>query len=119
MQPWNIAHRGGAALMPENTLAAFEDAVARGCDGAELDVQLTSDGVVVVHHDFRLKAGLARKDGVWLSEPGPRIKDLSLDELRQFDVGTAQPGGSYALTHSLLKPLNASVPTLEEVAALA
>jgi glycerophosphoryl diester phosphodiesterase len=119
MQPWNIAHRGGAALVPENTLTAFEDAVARGCDGAELDVQLTSDGVVVVHHDFRLKAGLARKDGAWLSEPGPRIKDLSLAQLRQFDVGTAQPGGGYALTHPLLKPVNASAPTLEEVAALA
>ena len=119
MQPWNIAHRGGAQLMPENTLAAFEDAVARGCDGAELDVQLTRDGVVVVHHDFRLKAGLARKNGVWLSQAGPRIKDLSLVELRQFDVGSAQPGGGYALTHPLLKPANAAVPTLEEVVALA
>jgi glycerophosphoryl diester phosphodiesterase len=115
----NIAHRGGAQLMPENTLAAFEDAMARGCDGAELDVQLTSDGVVVVHHDFRLKAGLARKDGAWLTEPGPRIKDLSLAQLRQFDVGTAQPGGGYALTHPLLKPANAVAPTLEDVAALA
>ncbi|HMH65279.1 MAG TPA: glycerophosphodiester phosphodiesterase family protein [Rhizomicrobium sp.] len=115
MQPWNIAHRGGAQLMPENTLAAFEDAAARGFDGAELDVQLTNDGVVVVHHDFRLKAGLARRNGVWLTEPGPRIKDLSLAELRQFDVGTAQPGGDYALAHPLLKPLDAPVPTLEEV----
>ena len=119
MQPWNIAHRGGAALSPENTLAAFEDAMARGCDGAELDVQLTSDGIVVVHHDFRLKAGLARKNGVWLTEPGPRIKDLPLEALRQFDVGTAQKGSSYAQAHPLLKPVNASVPTLKDVAALA
>lgn len=119
MQPWNIAHRGGAALSPENTLTAFEDAMARGCDGAELDVQLASDGIVVVHHDFRLKAGLARKNGVWLTEPGPRIKDLPLEALRQFDVGTAQPGGDYALAHPLLKPASASVPTLAEVAALA
>jgi glycerophosphoryl diester phosphodiesterase len=118
MQPWNIAHRGGAQLMPENTLAAFADAMARGCDGAELDVQLTSDGVAVVHHDFRLKAGLARWNGVWLTEPGPRIKDLSLAELRQFDVGAAQPGGDYALSHPLLKPAHAVVPTLEEVATL-
>ena len=36
----NIAHRGGAALWPENTLPAFADAIASGCDGAELDVQL-------------------------------------------------------------------------------
>lgn len=119
MKALNIAHRGGAQLMPENTLAAFADAMARGCDGAELDVQLTSDGVAVVHHDFRLKAGLARRNGVWLTEPGPRIKDLPLAELRQFDVGTAQPGGDYAFTHPLLKPVGAVVPTLEEVASFA
>jgi len=118
MKPLNIAHRGGAQLMPENTLAAFADAMARGCDGAELDVQLTRDGQVVVHHDFWLKAGLARKDGVWLTEAGPRIKDLTLEELRQYDVGTAQPGGAYARTHPLLKPMDAAVPTLAEVAAL-
>jgi glycerophosphoryl diester phosphodiesterase len=119
MQPSNIAHRGGAQLSPENTLAAFADAVARSCNGAELDVQLTRDGVAVVHHDFRLKPGLARKNGAWLTEPGPRIKDLSLAELRPFDVGTPQPGGSYAQAHPLLKPMDARVPTLKEVARLA
>jgi glycerophosphoryl diester phosphodiesterase len=119
MKPLNIAHRGGAQLMPENTLAAFADAMARGCDGAELDVQLTRDGKVVVHHDFRLKAGLARKDGVWLSEPGPRIKDLTWRELRQYDVGTAQPDGDYARLHPLLNPMQAVVPTLKDVAELA
>src|SRR5258708_3463174 len=119
MQPWNIAHRGGAQLMPENTMAAFADAMARGCDGAELDVQMSRDGVVVVHHDYRLKAGLARKDGAWLAQPGPRIKDLSLEELRGYDVGTAQPGGDYARAHPLLKPVEAAVPMLEEVSALA
>jgi glycerophosphoryl diester phosphodiesterase len=119
MKVLNIAHRGGAQLMPENTLAAFADAVARGCDGAELDVQLSRDGVAVVHHDFRLKPGLARRNGAWLTEPGPRIKDMSLAELRQFDVGTARPGGDYALTHPLLTPTNAPIPTLKEVAALA
>jgi glycerophosphoryl diester phosphodiesterase len=115
----NIAHRGGAQLMPENTLAAFADAIARGCDGAELDVQLSRDGIVVVHHDFRLKAGLARRNGAWLTEAGPRIKDLSLAELRQFDVGSAQPGGTYAQTHPQLKATKSFVPTLQEVTALA
>jgi len=118
MTVWNIAHRGGAQLMPENTLAAFADAMARGCDGVELDVQLTRDGVVAVHHDFRLKADLARKDGVWLQAAGPRIKDLTLRELQQFDVGAAQPDGDYALAHPLLKPVKASIPSLEEVMAL-
>jgi len=115
----NIAHRGGAQLMPENTLAAFADACARGCDGVELDVQLSRDGVVVVHHDFRLMKDVARKDDVWLAEPGPRIKDLSLAALRQFDVGGPRPGSDYALGRPLLKPTNSPVPTLEEVVALA
>lgn len=115
----NIAHRGGAALWPENTLAAFADAIASGCDGAELDVQLSGDGVVVVHHDFRLMAGVARKDGAWLTEPGPRIKDLTLAELRAFDVGQPQPGGAYAHRHPLLHPVQSSVPSLQEVIGLA
>lgn len=120
MRAWNIAHRGGAALMPENTLTAFGRAMSLGADGAELDVQLCADGVAVVHHDFRLMAGVARKDGVWLTQPGPRIKDLTLTELRRFDVGSPQPGSAYAANHPLVTPVDgAPVPTLAEVAALA
>src|SRR6185312_11204111 len=63
MKPLNIAHRGGAALRPENTMAAFRSAVALGADGAELDVQLSADGVAVVHHDYRLNPALTREDG--------------------------------------------------------
>ena len=119
MRPMNIAHRGGAQLMAENTLAAFADALARGCDGVELDVQLSRDGAVVVHHDFRLMKDVARKDGAWLAAPGPRIKDLTLEGLRQFDVGWPRPGSDYCLGHHLLKPTHASVPTLDEVVLLA
>jgi glycerophosphoryl diester phosphodiesterase len=50
-----FAHRGGAALAPENTMAAFERGLALGADGLELDVRLSRDGVVVVHHDDRLE----------------------------------------------------------------
>jgi glycerophosphoryl diester phosphodiesterase len=120
MKPLNIAHRGGAALMPENTLAAFADAVARGCDGVELDVQLSREGVVVVHHDFRLMADVARKDGAWLAEPGPRIADLTWAELQRFDVGSPRPGSLYAQKHPLARSVpDAKVPPLEEVIALA
>src|ERR1700742_3843719 len=120
MRPMNIAHRGGAQLMPENTLAAFAGAVARGCDGVELDVQLSRDGVAVVHHDFRLMAGVARRNGVWLSCPGPRIRDLTLAELREFDVGHPQIGSDYALGHTMLHAVDdATVPALSEVVAVA
>ena len=52
--PLVFAHRGGSALAPENTLAAFANGLALGADGLELDVHLSRDGVVVVHHDRTL-----------------------------------------------------------------
>jgi glycerophosphoryl diester phosphodiesterase len=51
MRPMVYAHRGGAALAPENTLVAFDAGLAAGADGIELDVRLSRDGVAVVMHD--------------------------------------------------------------------
>ena len=45
------AHRGGGALWPENSLLAFQSAIALGSDLIELDVHQSRDGVVVVIHD--------------------------------------------------------------------
>jgi glycerophosphoryl diester phosphodiesterase len=53
-RPQVFAHRGGCALGPENTITAFERGLAAGADGLEMDVHLSSDGVVVVHHDETL-----------------------------------------------------------------
>lgn len=50
-RPFIWAHRGASAHAPENTLAAFEAAVACGADGIELDIHLSQDGVPVVIHD--------------------------------------------------------------------
>jgi glycerophosphoryl diester phosphodiesterase len=121
MRPRNIAHRGGAGLRPENTLAAFADAVARGCDGAELDIQLSADGVVVVHHDYRLKPNLTRDGaGRWLKPPTPRIKDLTLEELRGFDIGRAAPESDYARAHASTVWCDGErIPTLVETIAVA
>ena len=52
--PLVFAHRGGAALAPENTMEAFDRAAGLGADGFELDVRLSRDRVVVVHHDATL-----------------------------------------------------------------
>lgn len=53
---WNIAHRGGRELQPENTLASFKHAMGDGgADMLELDVWLTSDGRVAVFHDGSFK----------------------------------------------------------------
>jgi len=116
----NIAHRGGAGLRPENTLAAFRDAVVRGADGAELDVQLSKDGRVVIYHDHRLKPEITRLNGHWLTRPTPRIKDLKLAELESFDIGRCDPQSKYAATHSAVEPADGEhIPTLADVVAVA
>ena len=59
--PKVIAHRGASATHPENTIAAFDAALDQGCDGIELDLQITQDGIPIVYHDRTLhKIGGAR-----------------------------------------------------------
>lgn len=116
MPTMNFAHRGGSALYPENSLAAFRDAVARGCDGAELDVQLSKDGEVVVFHDFRLKPEICRLDGKWIEKPTPFVKDLTLAELKRYDVGRLNPDSKYARESPHCMPVDGErIPTLAEV----
>lgn len=75
---WIVAHRGGAALAPENTMAAFRAAARAGVDMLEVDVRMTSDGHLVAHHD----STLARTAGV-----NGHIADYTLEQLRSLDVG--------------------------------
>ena len=49
-----VGHRGAAGLAPENTLAAFDEALVQGCDAIELDLQLSRDEIPVVYHDRTL-----------------------------------------------------------------
>lgn len=75
---WVIAHRGASRDCPENTLAAFDEALRQGADGIELDVQLSRDGVPVVYHDRTL----ARAGGGMR-----RVARLDLAELDGLDAG--------------------------------
>jgi len=95
---FNIAHRGGAGLRPENTLAAFSNALDLGVDGFELDVHVARDGTVVVFHDDALKPDIVRNaDGRWIDAAArPLIKDLSLSDLQSYDVGRLKPRTKYA-----------------------
>jgi glycerophosphoryl diester phosphodiesterase len=120
MRPLNIAHRGGAKLWPENTLFAFEQSAAAGFDGAELDVQLSRDGKLVVFHDFLLKPELCRHgDGRWLGARERRpICDLTWSELSLFDVGRIKPRTLYARRHRVQYPRDGErIPLLSEVIA--
>ena len=53
--PLIIAHRGGASIARENTIAAFEEAIALQADLIELDVRATQDGVLIIHHDATIQ----------------------------------------------------------------
>src|SRR5580704_17649248 len=53
-RPLVFAHRGGSKLGPEKTVLAFDRGLEAGADGLELDVRLSRDGLVIVHHDLLL-----------------------------------------------------------------
>ena len=78
------AHRGGRGLAPENTLAAFSNAVDMGVTTLELDIGLTSDGVVVISHDTSLNPDHTRDaSGAWLApRSGAPIRALTLAQLQ-------------------------------------
>lgn len=102
--PYLVAHRGGARLAPENTLAAFDLAAQLGADAVELDVRLTADGEVVVIHD----GDTARVTGVSGS-----VEARSLAELRRLDAGFAwTPDGGRSFPW---RGRGLLVPTLAEV----
>ena len=112
-RPLVYAHRGGAALKPENTIAAFDHGLGLGADGLEFDVHLSRDGVVVVHHDNTVDrttngrgavrhltaAELAHLDaGYWFQPEGDR------------DEGLGGPNGNYPCRGAV-----GGVPALRDV----
>jgi glycerophosphoryl diester phosphodiesterase len=113
-----IGHRGAAGLAPENTLAAFRRACEIGVDAMELDVLLTADGEIVVHHDFSLKPEIARNsDGKWIEKHSAAVVNhLTLAELKTYDVGRLKPNTRYARRYPELQPVDGEhIPTLGEV----
>ena len=115
-----IGHRGAAGLAPENTLSAFKKACEIGVDAVELDVLLTADDKIVVHHDYNLNPEIARTaDGEWLNRPGPVIRDLTLANLKTYDFGRLKPGTRYSRRYPEQQPVDGEhIPTLEEVISL-
>jgi len=77
----NIAHRGASAYEPENTLRAFERAIALGATMIELDVHLSRDERLVVVHDADLSK---TTNGVG------RVHEMSLDQIKRLDAGRGE-----------------------------
>ncbi len=91
-----IAHRGASRECLENTLPAFQRAIDLGADAVELDVHVTADGTVVVHHD-----PVIRGTSVFASCSGQPIASLTTAQVASFQLADGS-----------------AVPTLTEVAAL-
>ena len=104
-RPLVFGHRGGSRLAPENTVAAFDRAVAEGVDGLELDVRLSKDGDVVVCHDARLDRTCDRAGAV---------AEFTAAELAVVDAGCrfTDADGRHPF-----RGLGIGVPTLREVLA--
>lgn len=98
-RPLIYAHRGDTARCPENTMAAFRAAVALGVDAVELDVHQTSDGHLVVIHDYNLDR---TTDGTGL------VHERELAYVRSLSAG-AWRGDEFG---------DEKVPLLEDVLAL-
>ncbi|WP_281647921.1 glycerophosphodiester phosphodiesterase [Parendozoicomonas sp. Alg238-R29] len=102
--PHNMAHRGASGLFPQATTVAFDEALSRGADVLEMDVQITADNQLVVHHDETTEAtaGLKKK-----------VSEMTLSEVKQLDAGqefTLDGGSSYPWRNAGLRFL-----TLEDV----
>lgn len=78
-------HRGARARRPENTLPAFEYAIAQGVDALEMDMAVTKDNVIVISHDPILEPPVC-------TGPAPKavIHQLTLAEVRQWDCGAVR-----------------------------
>jgi glycerophosphoryl diester phosphodiesterase len=90
-----IAHRGASADYPENTLLAFERAIAHGVDMLELDLQLTRDGELVVIHDETLER---TTNGAGL------VRDQPLVDIQRLDAGRGQRVPLLAEVVELVRP---------------
>jgi glycerophosphoryl diester phosphodiesterase len=102
--PRLIAHRGFSGRYPENTLSAFQAAVDEGCRYLELDIWLSRDKHLMVHHDRTCER---------ICNDSRAVPDATLAELKTLDAGWAfSPDGGETFP---FRDQGINIPTLEEV----
>jgi glycerophosphoryl diester phosphodiesterase len=109
-------HRGARGLLPENTMPAYEQALRIGVTTLELDVGVSSDGVVVISHDRALNPEITRDAaGQWLSAP-VLVNSLTFKQLQSYDVGRINPASEYAKRFATQQPRDGTrMPALAEL----
>jgi glycerophosphoryl diester phosphodiesterase len=115
-RPLLIAGATGYGAWPANTLEGARRCLDAPVDGIEIDVQITADGQVIAHHDYRASPDQTRLDGAWLAEPGPPLKHMPLAEVRRYDVGRARAGSKAAARYPGREEIDGPpMPTLPEL----
>lgn len=102
-RPLVIAHRGASGLHPENTMVAFDGSIEIGVDVLEMDLHITKDGELVVHHDATIDR---------TSNGSGSVYDFSYDELLEYNFGYEfkNSNGEYPFRDSYVK-----IPKIDEV----
>ncbi len=108
-------HRGARGRCPENTLAGVKYAIESGVDGIEVDLCVSQDNFVVIHHDLTLSPHFTRDlHRRWISVPTP-LRNLTFEQLSQYDVGTLRPGSGYtARFPEQVSIPNTRIPSLDQ-----
>jgi len=110
-------HRGAAGLLPENSLAGFRKAMELGVTTLELDIVVTKDDVLVIHHDPTLNPDYTRDaSGKFLDARSAPIRSMTWAELQTYDVGRHKPGTEYAKRHPDLQSIDGTrIPRLADL----
>ena len=104
-------HRGARDAFPENSLPAFASALEAGIDVIELDLLMTRDGVIVIHHDYYLNEQLCTYLNQEPLEPGQLIHSLTLAQVKDVDCGCRQ-NRAFPEQKTVV---GTQIPTLEEL----
>lgn len=110
------SHRGARSYAPENTIPGYATGLAIGTNWVDMDIVMSKDGEVVVSHDIRLNPDIVRgTDGKFITGRTV-VKTLSLEELKQFDVGRLDTTSAYSkFFPAQLGMDGVRMPTLREV----
>ena len=77
--PMRFAHTGVTQFAPENTLEAFQKAAELGCEGIELDINVSGDGEIIVTHNSNMGY-------MTFEEHTERLKDMTAEQIKRFDI---------------------------------
>jgi glycerophosphoryl diester phosphodiesterase len=108
-------HRGARGLAPENTLLSIHAAMRFAVDFIEIDVGMSRDHEIVIHHDHALNPDIVRLGGKWIPQP-LLLKTLTAAELAAYDVGRLKPGTQYAGDYPGQTPVDGErIPLLRQL----